>query len=51
MLIAVFPLTSPSLAKLIIVRVCLSGFNGFLVNSPLIADYVKKESRAAAAAL
>ena len=51
LLISVLPMTAPSLPALIVVRVLLTGLNGFLVNSPLIADYVKNESRATAAAL
>ena len=39
------PQTSPSFAWLCFVRSATSYFNGFLVTSPLIADYIKSDSR------
>ena len=50
-LIWIIPQTSPNFIFLIVIRVLITLFNGFLVSSPLIADYVKNESRGSAAAL
>ena len=50
-LIWIIPQTSPNFVFLIVIRVLITISNGFLVSSPLIADYVKNESRGSAAAL
>ena len=50
-LIWVIPQTSPNFVYLVAIRVLISLFNGFLVSSPLIADYIKTESRGSAAGL
>ena len=50
-MIWVIPQTSPNFIYLVAIRVLVSFFNGFLVSSPLIADYIKTESRGSAAGL
>ena len=49
LLISILPQTAPYFSLCVIVRSLLSYFNGFLVTSPLIADYIKNESRGQAA--
>ena len=45
LLMSILPQTAPYFSLCVIVRSLLSYFNGFLVTSPLIADYIKNESR------
>lgn len=50
LLIWLLPRTAPNFAVLCLVRTLISYFNGFLVTSPLIADYIKSDSRGQASA-